>query len=382
MEYREHGKTGKHLSVIGLGLEHLDFKPYDQVKETIDAALAGGVNILEVFMPGAEVRQNIAKALGSRRDQVMIQGHICSTDVGKQYDISRDLPTVKKYFEELLRLFGYIDFGMLFFVDSNEDYKQVFESEVVAYAQKLKQNGDIGHIGFSSHNPVTAMKVIETGLVEVMMFSINPAFDMLPEEQYVFDHFDSGFGAELFRGIDPTRAALYKLCAQRQIGITVMKPFGAGKLLSAEHTPYAKPLTVLQCVHYALSRPAVTSVLPGCQTADQMNDVLRYLTASDEDKDYAEIIHDVRNDFQGNCVYCSHCQPCPAELDIATINNSLDLARLDRHQVPPSIRSHDDSLAHKADECTACGACETRCPFNVEIIAGMAEAATLLGPGF
>ena len=46
-------------------------------------------------MPGNEVRENIARALGERRSEVMIQGHIGSTDIKQQYDISRDLPNVK-----------------------------------------------------------------------------------------------------------------------------------------------------------------------------------------------------------------------------------------------------------------------------------------------
>ena len=103
------------------------------MKETISAALESGINILDVFMPGIEVRQNIANALGSRRKDVLIQGHIGSTDVNQQYDISRDLPTVKRYFEELLRIFGYIDFGMMFFVDSEKDFHDVFDTGFVDY---------------------------------------------------------------------------------------------------------------------------------------------------------------------------------------------------------------------------------------------------------
>ena len=378
MLYRELGNTGKKLSIIGLGLEHVDFKPYEQVKETMDAALTGGVNIFDAFMPGKEVRENIQKALGGRREQIYIQGHIGATDINQQYDISRDMPTVQKYFEELLRLFGYIDFGMLFFIDSEDDYKNVFETEFASYAERLKKNGDIHHIGFSSHNPQIAMKAIETGLPEMMMFSINPAFDMLPSEQYVFDHFDSGFGAELFCGIDPQRAKLYKLCTQKQIGITVMKSFGAGKLLSAEHTPYKTALSTTQCLHYALSRPAVATVLPGCQTAAEVAGVLSYLTATDAEKDYTEIISGMRNDFAGSCVYCSHCQPCPAMIDIAAVNKYLDIARLDTGHIPPSIVSHYQNLAHRGGECIACGSCEERCPFGVKIMDNMAAAETLL----
>ncbi|MCL2400199.1 MAG: aldo/keto reductase [Defluviitaleaceae bacterium] len=377
MEYRELGKTGKKLSTISLGCEYLDKTPYEQVKETIDAALDAGINIFDIFMPGTEIRENIAKALGTKRNQIMIQGHCGATDINKQYDISRDMPTVKRYFEELLKLYGYIDFGMLFFIDSEQDYKDVFETEFVSYLEHLKKQGDVHHIGFSSHNPITALKVIETGVPEMMMFSINPAFDMLPYEEYVFDHSEKGYGSDLFRGIDPKRAELYKLCEQKQVGITVMKALGGGKLLSPVHTPYTKPLTVAQCIHYALSRPAVASVLIGCKTATEMQDALRYFDLSNEEKDYTEIISSTQNDFRGCCVYCSHCQPCPVEIDIATVTKYLDIAKLDKENIPPSIISHYNSLEKGGDLCIACGNCESRCPFDVRIIKNMKEAATL-----
>jgi len=380
MEYRTLGKTGLKTSMLGHGCEHLDGgKPYEQIKETIDVALEGGVNIFDVFMPGKEVREAVAKALGNRRKDVIIQGHIGSTDINKQYDISRDLPTVQRYFEDLLRIFGgHIELGMLFFIDSEEDYKNVFETEFITYVQKLKKQGDIGHIGFSSHNPKTAMKVIETGIPEMLMFSINPAFDMLPSTEYVFDHTDKGFGKDLFRGLDPERAALYTLCEQKQIGITAMKPFGSGKLMSPEHTPFAKPLTTAQCLHYVLSRPAVSSVLPGCKTATEMNDVLNYLKATPAEKDYAQAILTIRNDFKGSCVYCNHCQPCPENIDIATVCKYLDIAKLTPSDIPPSIKSHYQSLENKGRDCTQCGHCEKRCPFDVTIIKNMAEAERLL----
>lgn len=379
MEYRELGITGKQVSVIGLGCEHLDGKPYEQVKETVDAAIDNGINIFDVFMPGKEIRENIAKALGSRRNQVMIQGHIGSTDIRQQYDISRDMPTVQRYFEDILRIFGgTIDFGMMFFIDSEKDYKDVFETGFAEYTERLKKNGYIKHIGFSSHNPEIAVKAINTGLPEMLMFSINPAFDMLPSEEYVFDYFEKGFAPELFRGIDPKRAALYKLCTQKQIGITVMKSLGAGKLLSPEHTPFSKPLTVSQCIHYALSRPSVSSVLLGCKTADEIRDTMKYFNLDDSQRDYSRILSDVHNDFKGSCVYCSHCQPCPVGIDIASVNKYLDIARLNTENIPPSIKSHYSSLSHNGSECIGCGSCENRCPFDVPIMKNMEVASKLL----
>ncbi len=378
MQYREIGKTGKKGSMIGLGCEHLDGKPYKQVEETIQNALEHGVNFMDVFMPGREVRENIAKALGSRRKDVLIQGHICSTDINQQYDISRDLPTVKRYFEDCLRVFGgYIDFGMLFFIDSEQDYRSVFDGGIADYALKLKANGDIGHIGFSSHNPQTAAKAIQTGLPEMMMFSINLAFDLCPPETYALDALEQDWQNAGFRGLDPIRTSLYTLCEQKGVGISVMKTLGAGKLISAEHTPFSGPMTVNQCIHYALSRPAVCSALLGCQTGSEVKQALGYFEADEASLDYTGFLNELKNDFKGHCVYCSHCQPCPVQIDIAAVNKYLDIAKLDEQNIPPSIRSHYLSLASGGADCIACGNCESRCPFGVSIIDNMAQAARL-----
>jgi predicted aldo/keto reductase-like oxidoreductase len=290
------------------------------------------------------------------------------------------MPSVQKYFEDMLRIFGgYIDFGMLFFIDSEQDYKNVFETEFAGYAERLKRQGDILHIGFSSHNPAIAMKAIGTGLPEIMMFSINPAFDMLPSDKYVFDHVDSGFGADMFRGLDPERAKLYKLCAQKQIGITVMKSLGAGKLLSDKQTPFSAPLTAIQCVGYALSRPAVASVLTGCKSRAEVDDVMKYLTCGDAEKDYSHILSGVRNDFAGNCLYCSHCQPCEAGIDIAAVHRLLDAARLDAGAIPAQLRSAYGGFEKNGADCIKCGHCENRCPFGVPVMENMERAESLLG---
>lgn len=379
MEYRQIGRTGLQGSIIGLGGEHLDGKLLAQIQDTIDAALDLGINIMDVFMPGREVRENIRKALGTRRERMLIQGHIGSTDIHQQYDISRDLPTVQRYFEQLLNSFGYIDFGMMFFIDSEEDYKGVFETGFIDYVLKLKQNGDIRHIGFSSHNPITAAKVVETGVPELMMFSINLAFDLYPAKVNALDQLTGNFSPAAFGGLDPQRAQLYRLCEQKGVGITVMKTLGAGKLISPEHTPFAKPMTVPQCIHYALTRPAVASVLLGCQTGEEVRDAVSYLDTDEAQRDYTPVMHTLKSDFRGKCVYCSHCQPCPVGIDIAAVNKYLDIAKLNEKEIPPSIRSHYTALAHTGGDCINCKSCEKRCPFGVEIAANMAKAKELFG---
>lgn len=379
MEYRQIGRTGLQAGVVGLGCEHLDGKPYAVVEETIHAALDNGINLMDLFMPGEEVRSNIGRALAGRRDRMMIQGHICSVDLNQQYDISRDPAVCRRYFETLLRCLrtDYIDFGMLFFVDSAADYSAAFESDILEYAQDLKRRGVIRAIGASSHNPVTARRIVESGAVDLLMFSINPAFDMMPPDSELEKMI--GAPGELMTGMNPVRAELYRLCEQRGVGITVMKSLGAGKLISPEHTPFCKPLTVAQCIHYALTRPAVVSALVGCCSAAQVREAVGYLELSDAERDYAPIVGSRRNDFKGNCVYCNHCRPCPAGIDIAAVNKYLDIAKLEESTIPPSIAQHYRALEHTASQCIGCGSCEKRCPFGVPVIENMKLAARLFG---
>ena len=379
MIYRPIGKTGMSASIIGLGGEHLDNKPYETVERVIHAALERGVNMMDVFMPGEPVRQNIGRALAGRRDKVLIQGHIGSTDINQQYDISRELKTIQKYFENLLRCLNtdYIDFGMLFFIDSEKDFTDVFEGDSLPYALELKKQGKIRALGASSHNPVIARKVVETGLIDLLMFSINPAFDMAGPDTYVLDYLEGKVDIE--KKLDPSRAALYRLCEQKGTAITVMKTLGAGKLLSPEFTPFDRSLSVTQCIHYALTRPAVVSVLIGCASVEQVSEAVHYLDAGEEEKDYSAIIERFQGNMKGSCVYCNHCLPCPSDINIADLNKYLDIALLDEKNIPPSVASHYRALQHHGSECIACGSCEERCPFAVQVIRNMRKAASLFG---
>jgi len=74
-------------------------------------------------------------------------------------------------------------------------------------------------------------------------------------------------------------------------------------------------------------------------------------------------------------MYCSHRLPCPSQIDIAAITQLLDAAALDRDSIPAQIREQYQASIHKASECIACGSCESKCPFNVQIIENMEKAA-------
>lgn len=381
MEYRKIGKTDMRASVIGFGAEHLDFKPYAQIERTVHAVLDSGINMMDIFMPGEEIRKHLGQALKGRRDKMLIQGHIGSVDIGGQYETTRDLATSKRYFEDLLRHLGtdYIDFGMLFFIDDQKSFDTVFLGEILPYAQQLKKEGKIRAIGASAHNPLIAKQMVETGELDLLMFSINPAFDMAPSGIEVFDILGEDFTSDRITTVDPARVELYKSCVANEVGITVMKTLGSGKLLSAEHTPFSKPLTVGQCIHYALTRPGVVSALVGYETPEHVEEAMAYVTMSEEQKDYTEACSVMQQSFEGNCVYCNHCLPCPVEIDIAAVNKYLDIALLDENKVPQSIADHYANLSAHGSDCIACGSCEAKCPFSVGVTAKMQQAAKVFG---
>ncbi len=188
MEYRTLGKTGLSISEVSLGGEWLEGKTEEEVKAIIGTALDIGINYIDIFMPEPAVRTNIGKAICGVRDKIIIQGHICTIYEDGQYKRTRDINQTKTAFEDLLKRLDtdYIDVGMIHYVDSLEDYKAVFETEIITYAQDLKKQGIIKHIGLSSHNPEIALRAVKTGIIDVLMFSINPACDFEDKDTVIY----------------------------------------------------------------------------------------------------------------------------------------------------------------------------------------------------
>ncbi len=369
MIYKKLGRTSLDVSVIGLGGEWLNDKPQLVVDEVIDTAIRNGVNYIDIFMPQPETRKAIGKALIGKRDKMLIQGHLCTVMKDGQYERTREIDKVKASFESLLADLNtdLIDVGMIHYVDSFEDYDTVFIGEIIEYAKQLKADGVIKHIGLSSHNPLVSLKAVESGLIDVLMFSINAAYDLEKPETDIFDIMEYKDLGESGWTIDPARASLYAACERLGVGITVMKALGAGSLLKAESSPFKESMTVTQCVHYCLTRPGVTSVLVGCADKTQLEEAVKYCDATDSEKDYTFILSSTEQvKITGRCMYCNHCQPCPVGIDIAAVTKFLDLAR-EQTELPETVKQHYHALHKKASDCVMCGKCELNCPFAVQV---------------
>ncbi len=378
MQYRRLGKTNLMVSEIGLGAEWLERHSAEECKEIVAACEAQGINILDCWMSEPNVRTNLGEAIRGHREKWIIQGHIGSTWQNGQYERSRSLPEVKAAFEDFLTRLGtdYVDLGMIHYVDQHEDFDYILQSDYLQYVKELKKKGTIRHIGLGTHNPEIAKRAVESGLVEMIMFSINPAFDMLPPTDDVDTYFADEFDAS-FSGIAPEREELYKLCEQHDVGITVMKGFAGGRLFDAKRSPFGVALTPVQCLHYCLTRPAAATVLVGFDSVEQVMDAVKYESADDMEKDYATVLAGApRHACSGQCTYCGHCKPCPMDIDIAMVNKLYDLAVM-QPEVPASVKDHYKVLPVNAADCIGCGGCESRCPFGVKIVERMEKAAEL-----
>lgn len=152
------------------------------------------------------------------------------------------------------------------------------------------------------------------------------------------------------------------------------RPWG-GQLLDAEQSPFGMALTRIQCIQYALDRPGVLTVLPGVRGMADLEDILAYVDATPAERDYAALAEMAPQSREARCVYCNHCQPCPAGLKIGTINKYYDLACLGDEMAAEHYRN----LELHAGDCVGCGHCDSRCPFGVEQSARMAEIAEYFG---
>ena len=80
------------------------------------------------------------------------------------------------------------------------------EGGIWDYMKHLKQDGIIRHLGVSTHNPEILRRFLDTGKIDLAMFSINPAYD--------YSTGTYGIGAADERG------RLYQECEKNGVGIS------------------------------------------------------------------------------------------------------------------------------------------------------------------
>ena len=85
--------------------------------------------------------------------------------------------------------------------------------------------------------------------------------------------------------------------------------------------------------------------MPGVRSLADLDALLPFLQTTPKENDYAVIGSFTPQNAVGNCVYCNHCQPCPAGIDVGLVNKYYDLSRAGDRMA----HDHYGKLAIKAD---------------------------------
>ena len=363
MQYRILPRGGEKIGVLGMGSAVIGAQPESEIIATVRGAFELGVNFFDMAGGHATIFEAYGKAFAGRRDQVYLQVHFGANYTTGEYGWTTNPEEIRKSVAWQLEKLqtDYIDFGFIHCIDEQSDLEAYVQKGVLELILELKKRGVIRHIGLSSHTPALVHKVLDMGIVDIVMFSINPVYD------YGQGAYGIGSAAE--------RQELYCRCEREGVAISVMKPFCGGQLLDAQKSPFRQALTKNQCIQYALDKPGVVSVLPGYGSLAELREVLGYLNAPFEDRDYSVISTYTPEDTKNKCVYCQHCHPCPMGLDIALMNKYYDLSKLG----DALAKEHYLTLAKTAGDCVQCGHCNGRCPFHVDQMKRMQEITAYFG---
>ncbi len=384
MKYRQLGRTGLQVSELGIGSGGFE-KIIDEklTADIIDCAIECGINIIDIYNAHPQVRSNIGNALRKYpRDKYILQGHFGNIfDKTGQYRRTRIIDEAMYSYEDFLNRMhvDYVDIEMLHNCDEVSDFDIIINGGLLKKAEELKKEGSVGYIGISTHNAKIAKLAAQTGVIDVILFSLNPVYDMMApgdDANLIGSHLEVN---GCYRGISGERAELYKYCESNGVAITVMKAYAAGLLLSERESPFGRAMNPWQCIKYALDRPSVSSVMIGAKSVDEMKEALKYYDKTDKECEYSTFLSSSLDSFfTGHCMYCGHCAPCTSVIDIAAVNKCVDLALI-QNCVPPTVKEHYMQLEHHADECVECGICMGNCPFGVDIISKMQKAKELFG---
>ena len=341
METRKLGRTGLDVGVIGLGTEHIQGGP-EAHAEILRLCAEAGANYIDLLYIEPEYWETFGPVLRPLRDHFVLSAHWSS---GPEYDLA----FCERTFENVLAQVGndHVEVAMMTMIDDGDRREAAWRETSLERLRRYQEQGRVGYIGASAHDPDVAREAVEGGWVDVLMFPVNMVWHEEAKQQ-----------------------ALYRACVEHDVGLVAMKAYHGSTLFTVNGEPSG--ITPAQCLSYVFSLPVAVAV-PGPKNVDEWRSTLRYLEATETEKDYSSVLGDLKFLLAGQCVYCHHCLPCSEDIQIGWVIWHLDQVAsrgLDQ------VREWYQGFPVKASACIECGVCMERCPFGVDIPAKMQEAAT------
>ena len=150
--------------------------------------------------------------------------------------------------------------------------------------------------------------------------------------------------------------ALIAKCAEKNIGFICMKPLAGGAIEDARCA-----------LRFVVSNPAVTVVIPGMADSGEIaKNVDAVADTSPLSTDEMKQIEQIKSTLGTNfCRRCNYCAPCAVGISIPAV--LLFEGYYSRYNLKDWALQRYATLDKKASECIECGACESRCPYELPI---------------
>ncbi len=369
MEHRRLGRTGLDVGIIGLGTEYLLNQGRETMAAVVRQGVEAGANYFDLLYSHHGFLDDFSPGLQGLRDRVHLAVHVGNGDeTGEPSWLKGPQACERFYLDALAQLHtDCADVALVQLLDFDEQQCWGWLEGMLEIARRLRQEGKARAIGMSAHKPQVALRGVESGEIDLLMYPVNLAGNAIPGQR------------ELFRA-----------CLERNVGLVAMKPYAGGKLLPGHGSGYlhwfqsggafveanqAAGLTPVQCLSYVLSRPGVCTTVPGVKNEAELAAALHYLEATPQERDLRGLAARFSTYEPGECQYCNHCLPCPAGIDVGQLIRLVDQAR---EGVTDELRA---ALPVRAQECRFCEECMERCPFKVRVTDRMYEAMERFGRG-
>ena len=322
MEYTTLGKTGLKISRMGFGGIPIQKVTAADVRVLMQAMLDKGVNYIDTARGYTVSEQYIGEALeGMREKFVLATKSMARTKEAMAKDIETSLANLRTDYIELYQVHN----------PSLADLETVTAPGGALEALlEAKAAGKIGHIGLTAHGEAVFEKALTMDWVETIMFPYNI--------------------------VETQGEALMRRCTEQNVGFVVMKPLAGGALEDAT-----------LAMRFIAKNPDVSVVIPGmyCEKELEQNLCAMENPAPLSDEELAKI-DEIRRDLGTQfCRRCNYCQPCAAGIGISGIFVLEGYLR--RYGLGDWAKARYAAMPKKAGDCIGCGACESRCPYQLPI---------------
>lgn len=343
-----------------------------------------GINYFETSTTYCANRSEIQIGLGLKglRDEVYISTKSHVSRKGRmsfagpvQHDSTgEDFKNILK--ESLHKLStDHVDFYQFHGLEAADLPVAMAEGGPLEALKDAKDHGQVGHIGFTSHDTTeNLIKILDTNEFESMTVyhNILQTGGHRPHE-------------------NPLQAIEH--ARKMGVGVIIMGPLGGGILgIPIEDLRKLIPEASSQvelAFRYLLSIPGITTPISGMT---RMSDVLENAKIASEYKPLSagemKKVQSVALNYialtERFCTGCGYCQPCPQGVRIPqifrlmNINSVYGVENWAKEQYNTRLRRGGPFGKGSADLCIQCGQCEEKCPQKISIRDELKKAHAML----